>query len=142
MAERAGPFWEWAAGRSPGPPGTALLGWKCRQLDPDAGTVQFEFDAKPDFTNAMGAIQGGYLAAVFDDALGAALFATVGHGHFTPTVELKVNYLRPAQPGRLVGAARVVHKGNSLAFLSGELSTPEGELVATATATARIVQVK
>jgi uncharacterized protein (TIGR00369 family) len=142
MVEREGPFWEWAAGRSPGPPGTALLGWKCRQLDTDAGIVAFEFNAKPDFTNAMGAIQGGYLAAVFDDALGAALFATVGHGHFTPTVELKVNYIRPARPGLLVGQTRVVHKGRSLAFLSGELSTPEGDLIATATATARIVRVQ
>jgi uncharacterized protein (TIGR00369 family) len=111
-----------------------------RAIDPAAGTISVQFDAKPDFCNPTGAIQGGYLAAMLDDTMGPCLFATLEPGHFAPTVELKVNYIRPAQPGTLVGTGRVVHKGRTLAFLSGELHTADGELVATATATARIVK--
>ena len=135
-----GSFWDAVAGRAPGPPGTALLGWKVRSIDPGAGTIAVEFDAKPDFCNPTGSIQGGYLAAMLDDTMGPCLFATLEAGYFAPTVELKINYIRPARPGRLLGEGRVVHKGRSLAFLSGELRTPDGELVATGTATARIVR--
>jgi uncharacterized protein (TIGR00369 family) len=98
-----------------------------------------EFDAKSDFCNPAGAIQGGYLAAMLDDTMGPCLYATLEPGHFAPTVELTVNYIRPARPGPLVGEGRVVHN-RSLAFLAGELRTPDGQLIATATATARIVK--
>ncbi len=135
-----GSFWDAVAGRAPGPPGTALLGWKVRDINPDAGTITVEFDARPDFCNPTGSIQGGYLAAMLDDTMGPCLYATLEPGHFAPTVELKVNYIRPARPGQLVGEGRVVHKGRSLAFLAGELKTADGQLVATATATARIVK--
>jgi acyl-coenzyme A thioesterase PaaI-like protein len=39
----------------------------------------------------------------------------------------------------LIGEGRVVSRGGSVAFLAGELRTEEGVLIATATATARIV---
>ena len=135
-----GSFWDAVAGRAPAPPGTALLGWRVRDINPDAGTITVEFDARPDFCNPTGAIQGGYLAAMLDDTMGPCLYATLEPGHFAPTVELKVNYIRPARPGQLVGEGRVVHKGRFLAFLAGELKTADGQLVATATATARIVK--
>jgi len=57
-----------------------------------------------------------------------------------PTLELKVNFLRPASPGRITGTGRVVHRGGSIAFLAGELRDEEGEVLATATATARIIR--
>jgi len=136
-----GSFWDAVAGRSPGPPGTALLGWKVRDIDAEAGTITVEFDGKSDFSNPTGAIQGGYLAAMLDDTMGPCLYAMLEPGHFAPTVELKINYIRPAQPGKLIGEGRVVHKGRSLAFLAGELKTEEGQLVATGTATARIVKI-
>jgi uncharacterized protein (TIGR00369 family) len=135
-----GSFWDAVAGRSPGPPGTVLLGWKVREIDPDAGTITVEFEAKPDFCNPTGAIQGGYLAAMLDDTMGPCLYATLEPGHFAPTVELKVNYIRPARPGPLLGRGRVVHRGRSLAFLAAELTTLDGQLVATASSTARIVK--
>jgi len=38
------------------------------------------------------------------------------------------------------GTVRVVHRGGTIAFLEGHLCDPDGNLVATATATARIVR--
>ncbi len=63
-----------------------------------------------------------------------------GDGAFAPTLELKVSFLRPAAPGRLVCTGRVVHRGGSIAFLAGELRNESGDLLATATATARIIR--
>jgi len=78
---------------------------------------------------------------MLDEAVGGAQLATLDPGHFTPTLEFKVRSIHPATPGPIIATARVVDKGASIAFLSGELSTPQGQLLATATATARIVKV-
>jgi len=51
-----------------------------------------------------------------------------------------VSFLRPARPGRFVGTGRILHRGGTIAFLEGSLADADGELVATATATARVVR--
>jgi len=44
----------------------------------------------------------------------------------------------PAHPGPLIGHGRVVKRGREICFLAGELTDESGQLIATATATARI----
>jgi uncharacterized protein (TIGR00369 family) len=119
------------------PPADVLLGWKALELEP--GRVKVRYTARPEFTNPTGAIQGGFLAAMLDDAMGPALFTTLHAEQFAPTIELKVNFMRPARPGTIIAEGRVVHRTRSLAFLEGTLSTEDGDLIATGTATARIV---
>jgi uncharacterized protein (TIGR00369 family) len=119
------------------PPAAVLLGWKALSLEP--GHVRVRYRARPEFANPRGAIQGGFLAAMLDDAMGPALVTTLGAEDFAPTIEMKVNYLRGARPGPLIAEGRVVHQTRSLAFLEGTLTTEDGEVVATATATARIM---
>jgi uncharacterized protein (TIGR00369 family) len=138
--EREGPFWDVMLGRMPPPPAATTVGFKLLDIDADKGTIRVQFDGKREFLNPMGNIQGGFLCAMLDDTLGPALVATLPKDHFAPTIELKVNFIRPARPGPLIGTARVVSRGGTIAFLAGELSTEQGELIATATATARIVQ--
>jgi uncharacterized protein (TIGR00369 family) len=138
--EREGPFWDVMLGRMPPPPAATTVGFKLLDIDADKGTIRVQFDGKREFLNPMGNIQGGFLCAMLDDTLGPALVATLPKDHFAPTIELKVNFIRPARPGALIGTARVVSRGGTIAFLAGELSTEQGELIATATATARIVQ--
>lgn len=137
---RSGPFWDAVAGRAAPPPVARMLGWELREVDPDAGTVRVGFTAGPEFTNPAGVIQGGILAAMLDDTMGPALVATLDPDQFAPTLELKVSFLRPARPGRLVGTAHVVHRGGTIAFLAGELRDEADQVVATASATARIVR--
>lgn len=139
-AEREGPFWDIVAGRVEPPPAAATLGWELRTVDPDAGTIEVGFTATEAFLNPAGTIQGGFLSAMLDDTMGPALVATLGPGEFAPTLDLHVQFLRPVRPGALVGKGRVVERGGGVAFLSGELADAEGQLVATATATARLVR--
>ncbi len=116
----------------------ATLGWELVEVDPDVGTIEVAFAAGEAFLNPVGVIQGGFLAAMLDDTLGPALVATLPPGGFAPTLDLHVQFLRPARPGRLVGRGRVVQRGREVCFLSGELIGPDGRPVAVATATARI----
>ncbi len=118
------------------PPAAALLGWKALELEP--GRVRVQYTARAEFGNPHGAIQGGFLAAMLDDAMGPALFTTLPADQFAPTIEMKVNFVRPARPGPIIADGTLVHKTSSIAFLEGRLTTVDGELIATATATARI----
>jgi len=118
------------------PPAASLLGWKALNLEP--GDVRIQYTARPEFCNPHGAIQGGFLAAMLDDAMGPALFTTLGADQFAPTIEMKVNFVRTARPGLINAEGSAVQKTSSIAFLEGNLTTADGELIATATATARI----
>ena len=139
-ASRAGPFWDFLAGRQPGPPAATTLGWTLSRVDPDRGEIEVSFDASSGFANPVGNVQGGFLAAMLDDTLGPALVATLPADQFAVTLDLNVSFLRPARPGRITGAGRVLHRGGSVAFLAGELRDDAGEVLATATATARIIR--
>jgi uncharacterized protein (TIGR00369 family) len=140
MSERAGPFWDVLAGRLPPPPAAATLGWQLVRVAPERGEIEVRFDALPTFTNPMGNVQGGFLTAMLDDTLGPALVATLAPEEFAVTLELKVSFLRPARPGQLTGHGRVLHRGGSVAFLEGDLRDTSDDVLATATATARIVR--
>lgn len=50
-----------------------------------------------------------------------------------------MSFLRPARTGRLRGTGRVVRRDGDIGFLAGELRNPDGEVVGTATATARVI---
>ena len=142
MNQRNGLFWDVIEGRASGPPAAELLGWELLDIDPDQGTIKLKFQARPEFVNPIGVIQGGFLTAMLDEALGGAIAAMLGPDRFAPTVELKVNFIRSAQVGPIVADARVIHQGISVIFLQGELHTVEGRLIATGSATAQIQTIR
>jgi molybdopterin converting factor subunit 1 len=124
----------------PRPAYTDLLG--ARPLDAEPGHVRMEFWATEQFLNPMGAVQGGFLTAMLDEAMGPAAISALPSGQGVPTLELKISFIKAARPGRLVADARVVHLGRSVVFLESSLVTDDGTLIAKATATARIVPMK
>jgi uncharacterized protein (TIGR00369 family) len=130
-------FWQVADGRLPPPRVAATLGMQITKVDAESGVVEADFEGKPEFTNPVGNVQGGILAAMLDDTMGPALACQLAAGEFAPTLNLNISFLKPAKPGKLRGVGRVVRKGRDVCVLAGELSQ-NGELVATATATALI----
>jgi uncharacterized protein (TIGR00369 family) len=139
MADRHG-IWDMFEGRKE--PGNAAktLGMRVVHVDSEGGSLTMQFEAKPEFVNPMGNIQGGFLAAMLDCTMSPALASTLTSEQTCPTLELKISFLRPAREGQITGTGRVVHKTSSVAFLEGELRDPENQVVATATATARIIR--
>jgi uncharacterized protein (TIGR00369 family) len=130
-------FWQIQDGKHPPPRCAATLGIAIRKVQPDEGTIECEFEGKPEFTNPAGNIQGGFLAAMLDDTMGPALAATLAAGEFAPTLNLNVSFVKPAKPGKLTGLGRIVRRGSEVCYLAGELFQ-NCELVAAATATALI----
>jgi uncharacterized protein (TIGR00369 family) len=138
--ERRGAFWDAVEGRAPMPTAAKTLGWSLIQANTELGEIEVSFEATDDFLNPAGTVQGGFLTAMLDDTMGPALAATLDAGLYAATLELKVSFLRPAKPGRLVGRGRVVHSGSTVAFLAGELLDDSGRVVAVGSATARILR--
>jgi uncharacterized protein (TIGR00369 family) len=137
-----GPFRDFMEGRRPGPPSAQFLGWRCLEIDPEAGNIVVEFQTRPECLNPVGAVSGGFLAEMLDQTMASAVKATLEPSEFPASVEFKVNFIRPARPGRMIGRARVVHGGKSLAFVEGELRTSDDKLIATSSQTVRIVTIE
>lgn len=130
-------FWKIMAGELPPPRVAATLGIVFKAIDATLGLIEVEFEGKPEFTNPVGNIQGGFLAAMLDDTMGPALAATLSKGEFAPTLNLNVSFERSAKVGTLLGKGRVLQRGKEVCFLAGELFQ-YGKLIASGTATAII----
>lgn len=100
---------------------------------PRAGAVVMAWTPGPQLANLSGAVHGGYLALVCDEAAGLAA-ASTGE-RFVPmlTLDLDITYLRPGT----VGAAHrvegeVLHAGRQRIVSEARILTPEGKLAASA----------
>ncbi|MGJ5142032.1 PaaI family thioesterase [Bradyrhizobium oligotrophicum] len=122
------------------PPCAVLLGWRLIDGRPAEGWIKIGFDGKPEFCNPAGFIQGGILASMLDDTMGPAVFIKTESRLYTATVSMTVNFLAPAKPGPIVGEARVLQLGKTIAFMEARLTGDAGVLLATASASARLVE--
>lgn len=100
---------------------------------PGPGEVVMAWTPGPQLANLSGAVHGGYLALVCDEAAGLAASST--GERFVPmlTLDLDVTYLRPAWIGhahRIEG--RVLHAGRQRLVSEARVLTPEGKLAVTA----------
>lgn len=123
------------------PPAARLLGRRVITVDRQHGAVELAFTATPAFANRHGYVQGGMLAAMLDSTVGCAAVAALD-GQSVVTLTMNVTYLRPAVVGPIDASGRIVHRGGSVVFASGELRDGAGVVVASATATLRIVRAK
>jgi uncharacterized protein (TIGR00369 family) len=139
MTSRSGPFWDAINGRGPMPRAAATLGFELIDADAEKGTIEIAFRATADFTNPTGNVLGAFVAAMLYDTVGPALLSTLEPDQFQSTLGLNVNFLRPVRPGRLIGRGRVVHRDRDIAALEASLLDSHGTLIATATATARVI---
>ena len=141
MVTRTGPFWDAVEGRALIPRAAATLVAEFISADPENGTIELAFAATEDFTNPAGNVLGAFQAAMLFDTAGPALLATLAPDEFQSTMGLSVSFLRPVRPGRVIGKGRIVHRDGDLAFLEATLADSAGAVIATATATARVISV-
>jgi len=112
------------------------LGLKVTRLFKDGLTLECEISEMKQ--NGMGTLHGGVTATLVDAAVGIALIGQLG-GQLVTTVELKVNYLRPASHGKVHARARLLKVGKTLGFGTAEVHDPHGRLVASGSATYMIL---
>jgi uncharacterized protein (TIGR00369 family) len=112
------------------PPFHAWLGVEAVEAEP--GRAVLRIPPSPEFVGNpfIPAVHGGILAALIDLAGGAALFVELQVP--TPTIDMRVDYLRPAIAGKaLLAEARVKSLGKTVAFVDVDVRDEDGRLVAT-----------
>ena len=118
------------------PPCSDTLGMRLAEVEQDAQRVRMDFDVSPSFANPTGAIQGGFIAAMMDEAMSTCVIIASNVTKTAPTLEMKTSYLRRLMPGPAQVEARILKMGRSAAFMEAECFDSDGKLVAKATATA------
>ncbi len=118
------------------PPCSDTLGMRLAALNQDAQWVRMEFDVSPSFANPTGAVQGGFISAMLDEAMSTAVIIASNVTMTAPTLEMKTSYLKRLMPGKASVEARILRLGKSACFMEAECFDAEGALVAKATATA------
>jgi uncharacterized protein (TIGR00369 family) len=126
----------------PASPSATLLGWRLEDHDAEKGWVRIAFEGRRDFLNPAGFVQGGFLSAMLDDCMGPAVWIMTGGELYTATINMTVSFLAPASPGALFGEGQVIQLGKSIAFLEARLLDSGGQLLARASASARLLASK
>lgn len=103
------------------------------------GTCLLEVELGEKHLQPFGKVHGGAIASVVDAAAFWAVFPQVEKGMGLTTVEMKLNYLAPAEKGKLVAQGRSIKMGRSLALGETYVRNGEGVLVAHGTATMMVV---
>jgi len=116
------------------PPNCDLtLGMICTDKStPGATTWRARVDER--FLNPAGVIQGGFLAAMMDSAMGASAVTAVGERRVSVSnTEMKATFLRSASVGDvLTCVATVLKAGRVISFVEAKITDQDGQLVASA----------
>ena len=114
------------------------LGMRCIDKSEPGRTV-WRMRADERFANPAGIIQGGFIGAMADSAMGSATITfarAAGERVFSSNVEMKTSFLAPVQVGAMLDCtATVVSGGSRVAFAEAEVVDDAGTVVARASST-------
>jgi uncharacterized protein (TIGR00369 family) len=116
---------------------------------PIGGLMEFEvasvLDGEVTFTclpdesvyNPIGVVHGGLVCTLLDSVTACAVHSTLDRGIGYTSLDISVSYLRPVtrDSGLLTARGWVTRRGRRASFAEGEVTTPDGKVVATAKST-------
>ena len=113
-----------------GSPFIRFCGMRVAAIDPAAGRIVLAMELRPELERREGSGQwhGGALAGLIDTAGDFAV--ALGLGAVVPTINFRVDYLRPAMTPRLTATATVRRAGRMVAVVDIDVEDGEGRLVA------------
>ena len=117
------------------PPCSETLSLEVIDVDQAHGKVRVKMVGLAAWCNPRGALQGGFVTAMLDEAMAIAGIVAGQMAFAVPTLELKTTFLRPCPPGFVEAEGRVVRWGKSAAFLEADLFDSQGRHVARASST-------
>jgi acyl-CoA thioesterase len=71
--------------------------------------------------NPHGVVHGALYFALADTGMGAALYPTLNEGEICATIDVKINFFRPAVEGTLICKTQLINKGRTTANLDSSI---------------------
>ena len=105
-----------------------FLGLTFEQVKDGVAVLRLPF--REEFLRADGSdwLHGGIISALVDIAGDYAVASKVGDG--VPTIDLRIDWLRPARAGALVATGKLVKAGRRVCVADVEVRDESGQLVA------------
>jgi uncharacterized protein (TIGR00369 family) len=95
----------------------------------DDGVVRLELPFRPEFIGdpARPALHGGVISTIIDACGGFAVWTRIDMEDRVSTIDLRVDYLSPGAPERLIAEAKIVRVGNRVAVCDVRCFHPSDE---------------
>jgi acyl-CoA thioesterase len=103
-------------------------------IEAGPGWVRERLAVRPQFLQPR-VVHGGAIYALADTVAAHSVLTRIYPSEWVTTVEQKINYLRPAIEGELIGYAQVLHFGKRIVYSEAEVKDSAGKLIARSTAT-------
>jgi uncharacterized protein (TIGR00369 family) len=136
-------YWQAVAdGHLPPPPIGELVQMSIVAVE--NGGITFSWTPDESMYNPLGLVHGGAVCTLLDTVAACALHTTLPQGVGYTSVEIKVNYLKAVtlDSGPLTAVGSVVKAGSRIGFAEGELIDASGKVVATASTTLLIFELR
>ncbi len=114
-----------------------LLGLSIEKLE--NGFCQSRLQIKEEFLNKRKIVHGGVIYSMADISMGVAVYSTLKKEEEPATVEIKINYLKPANKKVLDCEAIVIQRGKQIAVIEADVKS-EGIIIAKAIGTFSIIK--
>jgi uncharacterized protein (TIGR00369 family) len=106
------------------------------------GFVALEVEPKESLVQFMGYVHAGVVTGLADHAAGACYASVLPEGRACLTIELKVNFMKPAEGDMLVAEATALSRGSSIGVVRSDVyGEKDGKrtMVATALVTLKAI---
>jgi uncharacterized protein (TIGR00369 family) len=105
----------------------------------EKGEAEVTLKTQPYHLQHMGFVHGGVISTLMDNTGWYAAVSNLDEGFTSVTMEIKINYLKPASGKELKAMAKVKRQGRTTSFVTIELFDDE-KLVAYATGTYAVLK--